>query len=118
LNLRTGTVTHYGLNFFQEYSPMPFCNVGVSKQKGASVGTSSGHNDREREVPNADPSRTHLNRVLVGDDRNAREIISEIIGGHGGKPRRDSVEAVELLLSASHEWFLDAGGEVSQEKVD
>jgi hypothetical protein len=55
--------------------------------------------------------------VLIGDDRSASERVREIIDEHGGKPRRDSVEAVELLLSASHEFF-DRNGEISQEAVD
>ena len=97
---------------------MAFCTIGVSKQKGGSVGASGRHNDRERDTPNADPERSHLNRVLIGDERNVKDIVSEIIDAHGGKPRRDSVEAVELMLSASHEWFLDRDGEISQEKVD
>lgn len=97
---------------------MAFCALGVAKQKGGSVGSSSRHNDRERETPNADPSRTHLNRVLIGDDRNARYRVREIIEEHGGKPRRDSVEAVELLLSASHEYFARADGEIDQERLE
>ncbi len=97
---------------------MAFCTIGVSKQKGGSVGASGRHNDRGREVPNADPDRTHLNRVLIGDDRNARERVREIIDEHGGKPRRDSVEAVELLLSASHEYFVGPDGEINSERLE
>jgi hypothetical protein len=97
---------------------MAFCTIGVSKQKGGNVGSSSRHNDREREVPNADPERTHLNRVLIGDERNARYRVREIISEHGGKPRRDSVEAVELLLSASHEYFVGRDGESDPERLE
>jgi hypothetical protein len=95
---------------------MAFSTIGVAKQKGASVGSSSIHNDRGRETPNADPERTPLNQVLIGDSRNARERVREIIDEHGGKPRHDSVEAVELLLSASHEFFED-DSTISEEKV-
>jgi hypothetical protein len=84
---------------------MAFSTIGVAKQNGSSVGSSSLHNDRGRETPNADPERTHLNRVLIGDERSAGERVRQIIAEHGGKPRRDSVEAIELLLSATH--FLD-----------
>jgi hypothetical protein len=91
---------------------MAFGTIGVSKQKGGSVGSSGRHNDRDRDTPNADPERTHLNRVLVGDGRPVRERVDEIINEHGGKPRRDSVEAVELLLSASHEYFVGPDGEI------
>lgn len=97
---------------------MAFCTIGVSKQKGGNVGSASRHNDRERDVPNADPERTPLNRVLIGDDRNARERVREIIEEHGGKPRRDSVEAVELLLSASHEYFVGPDGEIDPERLE
>lgn len=96
---------------------MAFGTIGVSKQKGGSVGASGHHNDRTRETPNADPERTAKNRVLIGDDRNVRETVSEIIREHGGRPRRDSVEAVELLLSASHEYFEERDGTISQERV-
>jgi hypothetical protein len=97
---------------------MAFCTIGVSKQKGGNVGSASRHNDRERDVPNADPERTPLNQVLIGDDRNAREPVREIIDEHGGKPRRDSVEAVELLLSASHEYFVSRDGEIDPERLE
>lgn len=97
---------------------MAFCTIGVSKQKGGNVGSSGRHNDRERETPNADPERTHLNRVLIGDDRNARYRVREIIDGHGGKPRKDSVEAVELVLSASHEYFVGRDGEIDPERLE
>jgi hypothetical protein len=97
---------------------MAFCTIGVSKQKGGSVGSSGRHNDRTHETPNADPKRTHLNRVLIGDERPVRERVTEIIDEHGGKPRRDSVEAVELLLSASHEYFVSRDGEIDPERLE
>ena len=97
---------------------MAFSTIGVAKQKGGSVGASSLHNGRGRETPNADPERSHLNRVLIGDERNASVRVREIIDEHGGQPRHDSVEAVELLLSASHEFFEGRDGEISQEAVD
>ncbi len=96
---------------------MAFSTIGVSKQKGGSVGASGRHNDRSRDTPNADPERSHLNRVLIGDERGVRERVREIIDEYGGKPRHDSVEAVELLLSASHEFFEGPNGEISMEKV-
>jgi hypothetical protein len=97
---------------------VPFGTIGVAKQKGGSVGSSGRHNDRTRETPNADPERTAENRVLIGSDRNVREAVTEMIEAHGGKPRRDSVEAVELLLSASHEYFEDADPEQARAKLE
>lgn len=97
---------------------MAFAIVGLAKQKGGGVGSSGHHNDRTRETPNADPERQHLNRVLIGDDRNVREAVSQIIEEHGGKPRSDSVEAVEYVLTASPEWFDERDPEKYREKVD
>lgn len=97
---------------------MAFCAIGIDKQKGGNVGAASRHNDRERETPNADPERTHLNRVLIGDERNARYRVREIISEYGGKPRRDSVEAVELVLSASHEYFVGRDGKIDPERLE
>lgn len=92
--------------------------LGVAKQKGGSVALSGHHNDRTRSVPNADPERTHLNRVLHGDDRNVRETVTEIIDGHGGKPRKDSVEAIEILCKASPAYFKEKDPVKRQEKLD
>lgn len=97
---------------------MPYAIIGISKQKGGSVGSAGHHVDRTRETPNADPGRRHLNRVLIGDDRNVRELVSEAIDAGGGKPRRDSVEAIELMLEASPEYFMGADPDESRERVD
>lgn len=92
--------------------------LGVAKQKGGSVALSGHHNDRTHSVPNADPERTHLNRVLHGDDRNVRETVTEIIDGHGGKPRKDSVEAIEILCKASPAYFKEKDPVKRREKLD
>lgn len=97
---------------------MAFAIVGIAKQKGGSVGSSGHHNDRTRETPNADPERAHLNRVLFGEDGNVREAVDSIIEAHGGKPRSDSVEAVEFVLTASPEWFDEKDPERYHEKVE
>jgi hypothetical protein len=90
----------------------------MSQQKGGSVASSGHHNDRTRETLNADPERKDQNRVIIGEDRNVRELVSEVIKEHGGKPRKDSVEAVEMVLTATHAHFTDERGEIDQEKVD
>jgi Plasmid recombination enzyme len=95
-----------------------FAILGIKKQKGGAVAVSSHHNDRTREVPNADPARTHLNRVLAGDERNVREIVTEFIRERGGKPRKDAVEAVELLCKASPQFFAETDPAKLQEKID
>lgn len=97
---------------------MAFAIARMAKQKGGSVGSSSLHNGRGRETPNADPSREKENRVLLGDDRPVPERVREIIAEHGGKPRSDSVEAVEILVTASPEWWRDDHDEIDLKKVD
>jgi hypothetical protein len=95
-----------------------FAILGIKKQKGGSVAISGHHNDRTREVPNADPARTPLNRTLYGDERNVRQIVTEFIRERGGKPRKDAVEAVELLCDASPQFFAETDPAKLQEKID
>jgi hypothetical protein len=92
--------------------------LGIDKQKGSQITLSGRHNDRTQPVPNADPERTHLNRVLAGDDRPTRTLVKEIIKQHGGKPRKDSVEAIEYLCEASPQFFSEKDPQKLQEKVD
>jgi hypothetical protein len=97
---------------------MAFAIARMAKQKGGSVGSSSLHNGRGRDTPNADPSREKDNRVLLGDERSVPERVREIIAEHGGKPRSDSVEAVEILVTASPEWWRDDHDGIDLKKVD
>lgn len=92
--------------------------IRAAKQKGGSVAASGKHNDRTRETPNADKEKEKDNQVLIGDERNVREIVTEIIDEHGGRPRSDSVEAVELVMTASREFFTDGQEEIIPQKVD
>jgi regulatory protein YycI of two-component signal transduction system YycFG len=95
-----------------------FAIARTAKQKGGSVASSGHHNDRTRETLNADPDRKDQNRVLIGDDRNVRELVTEVIHEHGGKPRSDSVEAVEMVLTATHAFFTAERGGIDHEKVE
>ena len=89
----------------------------IAKLKGGSVAGAGQHVARLRETPNADPDRQHENRRLIGDDRPLRDVVTERIDQHGGKSRVDSVESVELLLSASPEYFTDGWDELNPERV-
>lgn len=92
---------------------MTFAILRTQKLKKGNLHGSSSHVTRERETPNADPSRQHLNRVLVGDGRRpvdliqgrVAEIASERTAAGGKKLRSDSVLAVEYILTASPEHF-------------
>lgn len=90
----------------------------MEKRKGGQITISSRHNDRTQAVPNADPERARLNRILAGDERNARTLVTEVIKAHGGKPRKDSVEAIEFLCKASPEFFAEKDPKKFQEKVE
>lgn len=79
----------------------------AAKHDSGSLGAASQHATRERETPNADPSRRHLNRVIHGAADPAAEIerrISEL-QARGVKIRKNGVRAIELVLSASSEFF-------------
>lgn len=86
------------------------------------------HMNRTKETPNADPDVRHLNLSYTPADgwarwservpRNLAEQLRERLGdfeARGGKLRRDSVLAIELMLSASPEWFKQASDEQCQE---
>jgi len=90
----------------------------IAKQKGGSIASSSHHNDRTRETLNVDPARLGQNRLLIGEDRNVRELVTEVIDVHGGKPRSDSVEVVEMVLTATPTFFRHEHGEIDQKMLD
>lgn len=93
-----------------------------------SVGGMGRHMNRTRPTPNADPERRSTNATYTPADgwvrwserapRNLSEQLGERLADfkqRGGKLRTDSVLAVELMLSASPEWFKQASREQTQE---
>lgn len=71
------------------------------------------HIERERETPNADPERTHLNERLAGTgdwhaDVQARLQVAPTI-------RKNAVLSIEMMLGASPEWF-NAGTAAEQDR--
>lgn len=83
----------------------PFTVLRIQKLKtwGAIAGAAK-HNQRERETPNADEERRGANRQLMGDS--AKDTVAaakELIGEQ--RIRSNAVLGVELLLSASPEYF-------------
>ena len=62
------------------------------------------HNARQRETPNANESRTPENRLLLGTpEQTAHDGIKERLSSQ--RIRSNAVLAVEMLLSASPEYF-------------
>jgi hypothetical protein len=74
--------------------------------QGSATGKTN-HNLRLVEVPNADPERSHLNQVLLGGNKGVWELANDRIeeAQIKRKIRPDAVRAVEILLTASPEYF-------------
>lgn len=108
---------------------MGYAILRTAKHKSArSVGGMGRHMNRTRETPNADPGRRSTNATYTPADgwvrwserapRNLAEQLRERLADfeqRGGKLRTDSVLAVELMLSASPDWFKTASREQTQE---
>jgi len=71
-----------------------------------SIAGSAKHTFREIPTPNADASRTHLNRTFGAQD--AAAVRAAIEARLPVKRRKDAVLAIEYLVTASPEWFKSA----------
>jgi len=90
---------------------MAFAIARTKKLKGGSVAASGEHADRARQTPNADPLKTPENKLLIGKEDEPLQVgVKRVIEAHGGRPRKDSVECVEHMLSASPEYFINMWG--------
>jgi hypothetical protein len=72
---------------------------------GSIIGSAK-HTFREIPTPNADASRTHLNRTFGAQDAGA--VCAAIKARLPAKRRKDAVLAIEYLVTASPEWFRTA----------
>jgi len=66
------------------------------------VGAMGMHNERTRDVPNADPERRYMNERLAGSGDWQIDVHSKL---DGVKVYKNSVLTYDLVLSASPEWF-------------
>lgn len=71
-----------------------------------SITGSAKHTFRELPTPNADASRTHLNKTFGAQD--AAAVRAAIEARLPAKRRKDAVLAIEYLVTASPEWFRTA----------
>lgn len=97
--------------------------LGIRKLKSIqSVGNSASHTYRTIETKNADPARRHLNRTLIGRrSASGQEIVSEVrrrIEETGVKIRKNTVPCVELMLTASAEFFLKSDQATQKQWID
>lgn len=96
---------------------MNYISAKGSKLKGSAVAASGKHVDRAVHTPNADPEKSAENIHLIGGDVPLEKAVNEVINQHGGKPRSDSVECLEFILSASPKFFEKSDGTQDKEKV-
>ena len=80
-----------------------------AKYKGPEIGHIESHNERTKEKyasnPDIDTSRSHLNFHLVSPERKYRAEAEKQIAEAGCRTRSDSVRVVEVLVTASPEFF-------------
>ena len=80
-----------------------------AKYKGPEIGRIESHNERTKEKyasnPDIDTSRSHLNFQLVFPERKYRAEAEKQIAEAGCRTRSDSVREVEVLVTASPEFF-------------
>lgn len=83
--------------------------LGLAKLKRGDVAGRASHHLRGHAVANADPQRAHLNAsTWKGDARALADAIEQRVGPL--RKRKDAVSAIELMLTASPEWFPEHGG--------
>ena len=91
--------------------------LGISHHKNLqSIRNSGMHQYREQHTPNADPARSHLNYDLTETNssdslvRNIEKRLEMVL------VKKNSILATELLISASHEAFIENGGHLEHQK--
>lgn len=96
-----------------------FSILRIEKIKTRSqISASQNHNLRLTAVSNADPSKSHLNRTSGA--KSYKELIAELedrFFKFGITPRKDAVQVVEVILTASPEFFTGISDEKLKEWV-
>jgi Plasmid recombination enzyme/Protein of unknown function (DUF3991)/Toprim-like len=85
-------------------SPLTILRIEKLKTFG-NVAASDDHVTRNRETPNADPTRENVRLIGGEDSRALEEIVKEKISTLKHRPRHDAVLCTEMFLSASPEYF-------------
>ncbi|AVH68470.1 MobV family relaxase [Nostoc sp. 'Peltigera membranacea cyanobiont' N6] len=85
-------------------SPLTILRIEKLKTFG-NVAGSDDHVTRNRETPNADPTRENVRLIGGEDERALEEIVKEKISMLKHRPRHDAVLCTEMFLSASPEYF-------------
>ncbi|WP_017655440.1 MobV family relaxase [Fortiea contorta] len=85
-------------------SPLTILRIEKLKTFG-NVAGSDDHVLRNRETPNADPTKENVRLIGEEDDRSLEKIVKEKISTLKHRPRKDAVLCTEMFLSASPEYF-------------
>ncbi|AUB44630.1 DNA primase (plasmid) [Nostoc flagelliforme CCNUN1] len=85
-------------------SPLTILRIEKLKTFG-NVAGSDDHVTRNRETPNADPTKENVRLIGGEDERALEEIVEEKISTLKHRPRHDAVLCTEMFLSASPEYF-------------
>ena len=95
-----------------EVSGMEKAQYGIirfAEYKGPEIGKIEAHNERTKERyasnPDIDTSRSKYNFHLIEPHGKYRAEAEKQIGAAGCRTRKDSVRVVEVLFTASHEFF-------------
>jgi hypothetical protein len=92
---------------------MAIFRVTKLKSREEIVG-SAAHLMRWRHAANADPERTSLNRIIIGSSNPLAEVDALL---EGVWVRGDSVRAIEVVISASREWWETASPEEEEQWI-
>jgi Plasmid recombination enzyme len=82
---------------------MPLAIARIIKLKQGNISASAQHSRRQRETPNADPTKSNVCLIDADADVGLEDLVR---GRIGDQPiRKNAVLCVEMLLSASPEYF-------------
>ena len=91
---------------------MPKAQYGIlrfAKYKGPEISNIEAHNERKKEKyasnPDIDNSRKNLNYHLIEPVGKYRAESNRLIEEYGCRTRKDSVRVVEVLITATPEFF-------------
>lgn len=88
----------------KQYSIISF----VKLKTNGNIVQSAKHNNRTIPVPNADPEKLHLNQLDGMAGKSNKELTAHIndrISKAGRNPRPDSVKVIDVVITASPEFF-------------
>lgn len=87
---------------------MAYAILRIAKHStNGSLGGMTKHNKREIYTPNADPEKTHLNREFVGTGDYVNDV-NKFIESKNLHIQKNSVKAIEHMVTASPEWWKTA----------